>query len=90
MKSNYNINVNLQCITCGGGDFEFSDDKSYVKCKLCNKEYHGGYDQLVEMNQESINREIHKTKNQIAKDFKEDIVKQLKDAFRGSKHIKFK
>lgn len=90
MKEQYNMNVSLKCITCGGGEFDCNDDKSYIKCKLCNYEYHGGYDELVEMNQETIGQALELKKNEIAQDLKEDITKKLRDAFRGNKYIKFK
>ncbi|MES2447713.1 MAG: hypothetical protein V4546_11070 [Bacteroidota bacterium] len=84
------ITVSLSCATCGAADFEFNEDRSYVKCKTCNREYIGGYDELVEFNQAQINVVVNKTKQQIGKELKEEITKSLKDAFRGNKFIKFK
>ncbi len=37
----------LRCITCAGEDFEFNEDKSYVKCTTCGREYLGGYDETT-------------------------------------------
>ena len=37
MKSNYTKKITLRCITCGGEDFEFNEDRSYIKCNLCNR-----------------------------------------------------
>ena len=42
----------LRCITCAGEDFEFNEDKSYVKCTTCGREYLGGYDELLQYNQD--------------------------------------
>ena len=45
----------LRCATCGDTEsFEFNDDKSYIKCVKCNREYFGGYDELLSYNQETI------------------------------------
>lgn len=90
MKDNYNINVSLQCITCGGAQFDFNDDKTYVKCITCNREYLNGYDELVELNQENIDREIGQVKEEITADLKNEITKSFKNAFRGNKYIKIK
>lgn len=90
MKDSYDKSIQLRCITCGDTDFEFNDEKTWVKCNRCGKEYLGGYDELVELNQKKINDELENTKKEIAKDFKDDITKMMKDAFKGNKNIKFK
>jgi DNA-directed RNA polymerase subunit N (RpoN/RPB10) len=82
--------VKLRCITCGDSDFEFNDDKSWIKCNRCGKEYPEGYDELVKLNQELINQELDKSKEEILKDTQKDIADMLKEAFKGNKNIKFK
>ena len=68
----------LRCIVCGSeSHFEFNDDKSCIKCTQCNREYLGGYDELLELNQEII----VKVKQQIAKEAKGEILDQLKREF---------
>lgn len=63
MKKSYNKSVQLRCAVCGSADdFESNEDKTYIKCKKCNKEYHGGYDELVELNQAHIQEELEDTK----------------------------
>lgn len=84
MKSNYNITGRLVCETCGGENFEFNEDKSYVKCAMCNREYLGGYDELVAFNQPNIDDAIQQKANEIADDAMNEILK----AFKGSKNIK--
>lgn len=85
MKTNYE--VKLRCATCGSySHLEYNDDKSYIKCKLCNREYLGGYDELLEFNPEAI----EEIKNQIAKEAKIQFEKQLKHSFKNSKFIKIK
>lgn len=86
MKNNYNTTISLRCNTCGGTDFNFNDDKTYVKCESCSREYLGGYNELVKLNQNNINREV----NNIAQEVKKDLIKDMQNAFKGSKYIKIK
>lgn len=90
MKNSYNKSILLRCIICGGTDFKFNDDKSWIKCNQCGKEYPEGYDELEKLNQGLINQELDKTKDEIVKDAKKDITDMLKEAFKGNKNIKFK
>ncbi|MBR2237904.1 MAG: hypothetical protein IJ887_08545 [Prevotella sp.] len=85
LKDNYT--VKLRCATCGCDDhFEFNDDKSYVKCTMCNREYLGGIEELKELNEEAFDE----LKGQIADDAKSYIQDELRKAFKGNKFIKFK
>ena len=85
MKTNYT--EKLICDTCGSDShFEFNEDKSYIKCTDCNREYLGGYDELLELNHETID----KVKQQIAQEAKNKILNHLKDTFRDNKNIKIK
>ena len=52
----------------------------------CGKEYLGGYDELVELNQDAIDS----MKEQIKCDMKEEIMNSFREAFKGNKHIKIK
>lgn len=91
MKKDYNKTIQLRCVTCGDdSSFDFNEDKTYVKCTRCNREYFGGYDELVELNQEAINNEIEEVKKEVFEDLKADVNKMFKDAFKGNKCIKFK
>jgi predicted nucleic acid-binding Zn-ribbon protein len=91
MKDNYNIKVQLRCIVCGMEDcFEHYDDKTYIKCTNCGKEYFGGYNELVECNQLEIDSAVENQKIEITKDLKKDIENIFKDAFKGNKFIKIK
>lgn len=89
MKENYNKSVQLRCSTCGGEDFNFNEDKSYIKCNLCNREYLGGYDELVEYNQENINENVQAMENEVRDDLQK-LSDMFKNTFKGSKYIKFK
>lgn len=90
MKDSYDKSIQLQCITCGETQFEYNDDKSWVKCNCCNREYLGGYNELLELNQENINQELTKTKEEIDKDLQKEMNQMFKKAFSGNKNIKFK
>ena len=90
MKDNYNKSIQLRCITCGDADFEFNEDKSWIKCNRCGKVYSGGYNELVKLNQENINQELEKTKEEIGKDLQKEMKDMFKNAFKENKNIKFK
>ena len=77
----------LRCATCGDTEsFDFNDDKSYIKCVKCNREYFGGYDELLSYNQETI----EEVKGQIEADAEAYIKKSLEDAFKGNNFFKIK
>ena len=85
LKDNYEIR--LRCATCGCEEqFEFNDDKSYIKCTFCNREYIGGIEELKELNQEALDD----VKEEIQKDAESYIKDQLKRAIKRNKHIKIK
>jgi len=90
MKDNYKKDIQLRCATCGGEDFNFNEDKSYIKCNLCNREYYGGYDELVEFNQENIKEVVEDMKSEVQKDLQKEFSDILKNAFKGSKYVKIK
>lgn len=85
MKENYEIK--LRCATCGCDDqFEYNDDKSYIKCSFCNREYWGGIEELQDLNEELIDE----LKEEIQTDARNYLESKLKEAFKESKYIKFK
>ena len=85
MKTDYNIQ--LRCATCGSKDqFESNDDKSYIKCKMCGREYLGGIEELKELNPDAI----ESIKEEIAVDAKEEILSSFRKAFKNSKVITIK
>ncbi len=79
MKENYNKSIKLNCIACGDSDFEQNINKTWLKCNRCNREYLGGYDELVRLNTENIDKEVEKTKNEVLEDLGNDINKMLKN-----------
>lgn len=85
MKESYK--VVLRCAICGSEDhFEFNEDKSYIKCTFCNREYLGGIDELKELNQEVLDERM----GNIRKDVATHIKDALSKAFSGNKNIKLK
>ena len=85
LKDNYTIK--LRCATCGSDNhFEFNEDKSYIKCTMCNREYFRGIEELKELNEEMFN----KVEIQIEEDAKSYIEDELLKALKGCKNIKFK
>ena len=89
MTKKYNKSIQLRCVVCGSdSDFEFNEDKTYVKCNKCNREYLSGYDELVELNKGLIEEGVEQTKREVAQDIREEINKMFRDAFKGNNHIK--
>lgn len=86
MSSNYKTSISLACQTCGGEDFYFNDDKSYVKCNTCNREYFGGYDELVQVNKQRAQAAVER----LGKMMLSDAEKNLKKKLRKFKSIKLK
>ena len=71
MKKNYDFSVTLRCPVCGSTDIQVSEDKTYGKCNKCNKEFFGGYDELVELNDNLLNiYQIYEIKYKILNVFK--------------------
>lgn len=89
MKKDYSKNIHLRCVVCGSdSDFECNEDKTYVKCTKCNREYFGGYDELVELNKGLIDEEIEQTNEEIACNIHKDLTTMLKNAFKGNRYFR--
>ena len=81
MKKNYSFSVMLRCPICGSADIDLSEDKSYGKYNMCNKEYLGGCDELVELNQATIDAALEEKKSEIQKGLEKELHDRLKKAF---------
>ena len=83
MKSNYSKSIRLRCIVCGSdSDFEYNEERTYIKCTRCNKEYFGGYDELVELNQEMIANNLEDLKLEVAEDLKKELSSSIRRALK--------
>ena len=91
MKNKFSKSIQLRCVVCGSADdFEFNEDQTYIKCTKCNREYLGGYDELVELNKSLIDEEVEQTKGEIIQEVQDELTAMLKKAFKGNKHFKIK
>jgi hypothetical protein len=69
----------FRCDTCGSEDqFEVSEDKSYIKCNSCGREYFGGLEELKGYNQKSLEQ----IKANFAKDAKTALEEKIKSLFK--------
>ncbi len=85
MKDNYSKSVSLRCITCGDTSLEYSEDKTIIICKRCGREYLGGYDELVALNQREIDEELEKLGKEVMKDGKAYFDKMMKEMNRKNR-----
>lgn len=91
MNKQYDKSISLRCVVCGSADhFEYNDDKTYVKCTLCNREYLGGLDELQEMNEAMIAEEVEAIKKEVTQDVEKELSDMIKKAFKGNKYISVK
>ena len=91
MKDNYSYNIRLRCVVCGSEDhFDCNEDKSYIKCTNCGKEYFEGYDELVSCNQDQIEEVKEVATEEIGNDLQKELNQMLKNVFKGNKYIKIK
>ena len=83
MKSNYSKSIRLRCIVCGSdSDFEYNEERTIIKCTRCNKEYFGGYDELVELNQEMIANNLEELKVEVSEDLKKELTNSIRRALK--------
>jgi len=76
MKTEYNIK--LKFATCGSKEhFECSEDRSYVKCTMCGREYLEGIEEPKEHNKEVFDE----IKEEIVSEAKSERIEALKNAF---------
>lgn len=60
IKKEYKIH--LRCAICGREDsFEYNDNKTYVKCTFCNREYFRGIEELKGLNKDQLKNYILST-----------------------------
>ncbi len=85
MKTEFN--TQLKCATCGNdSSLEFNEDKSYVKCNNCGREYLGGLDELVELNTDTV----EETRAAMEREAQDHIRKELQKSLGKSMNMKIK
>jgi len=68
----------LICDTCGSDNcFETNEEKTYVKCEACGREYFGGYDELLELNQTYIREKVIIEGRKLAEETLKGIFKNI-------------
>ena len=91
MKKKYERSISLRCVVCGSSDyFEYNDDKTYVKCTLCNREYLGGQQELQDMNEAVIANEVNSLKKEFLKDAEKELTNMFRKVSSKNKFITFK
>lgn len=82
MKECYNTQIKLLCATCGSGDFfDKNEETGVITCKKCNRIYYGGYDEIVELNQQFISSEVKNMKQEV----EQDLIKELNNIFKKAR-----
>lgn len=86
----YDRQVKLLCPTCGSDQFSFDDEDEDgpVKCANCGREM--SRDDLIRENTENIEAHVAEIGEEVTADIAKELNKSLRDAFKGSKHIRFK
>jgi hypothetical protein len=78
----------MQCSTCGGTQFERETDEGPFRCAGCGRSF--TREELIRENGELIDSEVDEMAAEVVKDTREQLRESLRQAFSGSKNIKFK
>lgn len=82
-NKDYSRNIALRCVVCGDSEsFTHNDDESYFMCNRCGREYFGGKDELINLNEPFIEAEMEEIKAEVTKDIENEINKTLKSIFK--------
>lgn len=88
-SSKYDRAISLMCPTCGHKEFAYDESgDGPMRCTGCDREF--SRDELIAENGEAISGEIEDLKAEVLKDMRNEMRDTLKNAFKGSKHIRFK
>ena len=89
-KGKYDRQVGLLCSTCGNSLFKYElgvdETIEVVTCTSCDREI--TKDHLIQENSENISEHVKEVENEMMGDFVNEMRKELKKAFQGSKNIK--
>jgi len=81
----------MMCSTCGGQDFEYEEGEGGagpIRCVSCDRVF--TREELISENGDNIQANVDEVKQAVLRDVKADLTKELRKAFGGSKHIKFR
>ena len=83
LKKDYSRDIKLRCVVCGDTDsFKVDDNDQTIICEKCGREYLGGEDELVELNQQLIDEEVEDIKAEVTKDVQKEFNKMIKSIFK--------
>lgn len=73
MKDDYSRSISLECVSCGGAQFEYDDEdeSSPVRCTGCNRIY--VREELIGANQARIDAGIEELKDDVFEDLQKDL-----------------
>lgn len=87
--SKYGRSISLMCPTCGHKEFAYEESgEGPMRCTCCDREFTRR--ELTAENGEVISGEFEALKPEILKYMRNEVGDTLKNAFKGSKHIRFK
>lgn len=82
MKKDYSRSIRLRCIVCAE-DMRFEPlGTKQIRCMRCGKIYHGGEDELRQLNVELINHHLEEITDEVTKDLQKEINQMLKNIFK--------
>jgi Zn ribbon nucleic-acid-binding protein len=82
--------ISLRCPTCTCTDFSEPEDTqgaALITCVACGRSL--TREELQAANAENLNEHLEEVKREAVAQVADDFEKMFKEAFRGSKHIKF-
>lgn len=83
LKKDYSRDIKLRCVVCGDTDsFNIDDNVQTIICERWGREYPGGKDELIELNQQLIDEEVEDIKAEVTKDVQKEFNKMIKSIFK--------
>lgn len=84
----FSRSVTMHCSTCGERQFERETDAGPFRCVGCDRTF--TREELMRANGELIDNEVGEMTTDVGRWTRNELGKSLRNAFSGSKHIKFK
>lgn len=86
-RHKYDRSISLRCSTCANTSFEHSSDGGSLRCVSCDRVF--TREELIRENGATIEAEADAVKGEVLTDFRDEFRNMMRNAFRGSKSIKF-